>query len=90
MWDRPELPVDVSVGDVDAWPALATALASLSGWLEEAQAESDLREALAHGCALVSGRVVRLKAVRREVAAVIEAVLLWGDRQRAEGPGKGA
>lgn len=77
--DRPELPVEPEADGADLWPATATACASLSGWLEEAVDEAELLEAVAHGSALVSAEVVPLRAVRRALAEVVEAVVLWGD-----------
>lgn len=69
--------------DVDAWPALAVALASLSGWLEEAEDEAALLVAVDHGCSLALGGIFSLGDVRREVFQVVAEIMSFG--AQAEG-----
>jgi hypothetical protein len=80
---RPDLPCTVFVSGQDVWCATATALASLSGWLEDARTVMELKDALEHGCALVRSEIVGGRKVRREVARVIAEVLDYGRRAEA-------
>jgi hypothetical protein len=80
---RPDLPCTVFVSGQECWCATATALASLSGWLEDARTVMELKEALEHGCALVRSEIVGRRQVRREVARVIAEVMDFGQRREA-------
>jgi hypothetical protein len=79
----PDLPCTVLINGENVWCATAVALASLSGWLEDAKTVMDLKDALEHGCSLVSAEIVTRRQVRREVARVIAEVLDFGQRREA-------
>lgn len=79
----PELPCTVLVGGEHVWCATAVALASLSGWLDDARTVMDLKDALEHGCSLVRAEIVTARQVRKEVARVIAEVLEYGERREA-------
>ena len=51
----------------------------MSGWLEDATTDADLDEAIKHGLALFNAGIVDGKLVQRELAAVLRAVMQWGD-----------
>ena len=72
------------VGEVDCWPAAATAAVMLAGCLEDACTDADLDEALDHFGYLVRDGIVDAPAWKERTAEVIDAVLAWGwERERA-------
>jgi hypothetical protein len=66
-------------GPCDVWPAVATALASLSGGLDDAETDDELAESVRHGLSLWRAEIVSDDAVCSEVDAVISAVNEWGE-----------
>lgn len=74
-------------GPVDIWPAVATALAELSGGLSDAATDADLAAAVQHGLSLWNGKmpsstgglIVSDDDVFAEIDAVIAAVDEWGE-----------
>jgi hypothetical protein len=63
-------------GDVgDSFPAIATAFADLSGWLDEMHTDDDLRYAARHGEALYRVGVFNADEVAKTANDVILAVM---------------
>jgi hypothetical protein len=69
---------------VDGWPAMATALADVSGWLEDATTDEELDEAVRHGLTLAEGGVVTVEHVMDRMLGTIAAVVAWGQQAEAE------
>lgn len=65
---------------VDYFPALATALAGLSGWLADATDADGLTEAAAHGASLWEAGVLTDDEVADALRDVIGEVVTWGER----------
>jgi hypothetical protein len=80
----PALLVNDSGEAVDAWPALAAALADLSGWLEDARTDADLDAAVRHGLALLSAGVVSGDRLDEGILSVMRQVIAWGDQVSPE------
>lgn len=84
MEDAGTLPVEslleVCGETVDGSVALAVALASLSGRLDECQGGDDLLDALQHGWCLLNGGVFDEATVEAEVEDVLRAIIHWGER----------
>ncbi|WP_439629134.1 hypothetical protein [Gemmata sp.] len=59
----------------DAFPAVATALADLSGWLDAATGDGDLRDAARHGESLYRSGVLSPDEVAAAANDVIAAVM---------------
>lgn len=69
------------------FPADATALASISGGLEDLPNDADdesLLELVRHGIVLFGQRIISEQQYMAERAAVVNAVLAWGDSLQAE------
>jgi hypothetical protein len=81
--DRSILPcepeIETGAGPIDGWPAVATALASMSGALDDAQDDEDLDEAVKHGLSLVAGDIFTPADVLEEASRVILEIMRWGD-----------
>lgn len=59
----------------DWFPAVATALADLSGWLDDATTDAELREAALHGDALYSSGVITDADLDTAAEAVVLEVM---------------
>ncbi len=73
------LPGDFARSGCDYKPAFATALARLSGGLDDATTDDELADAVRHGLSLVSCEVIPgddLTAVANEV---VEEIRQWGE-----------
>jgi hypothetical protein len=81
MADPPELPCSATYAGEDIYPTLATALALLSGWLDEATTPADLIEAVEQGSSLLTAGVISPKQVRRATFDIIRTLLAWGDER---------
>lgn len=78
--DRPEIGLQATIAGLDVWCAAATALASLSGMLQDAVGPSGVYEALEHGVTLLNAEIIDVEALHREIERVLIAVLQWGER----------
>jgi hypothetical protein len=65
----------------DFGPALGTALADLSGWLEDAADREALIVAAKHGASLVSAGLVTDQQMADAMSDVMREVVAWGERQ---------
>lgn len=65
------------------FPAIATALAECSGWLDDATTDDDLREAAAHGQSLYATGVIEGDLVADVANDVIRDVMEWAEQQGA-------
>jgi hypothetical protein len=65
---------------VDAWPELATALASLSGWLDDAKTDAELDEAIGHGRSLLDAGILDEAAVQAECQRLVCVLMAAGER----------
>lgn len=82
--DRDVLPdMRCRVNGVEDWPALATALASLSGWFEEAENEAALDTAVQQGASLLSAGVVDNEQLQTEILDVVRELCRWCQRHEA-------
>jgi hypothetical protein len=84
--DHPEvfltvrLPGGVEV-ELPAWPALMTAAASLTGWLDDCQDGDQLPEAVGHFLACYESGVFTREQWYEEAGRVIQEVMDWGLQQ---------
>ena len=62
-------------------PAALAAAASLSGMLDDAVCDADLKEALTHFFVCLEGEIIGLDAWSEATREVIAAVLEWGAEQ---------
>lgn len=91
--DRSIYPVGCKLAGMDYWPSIMTALASLSGMLDDCHNDADLDEAVQHTLTLLHAEILAESAVTDEAARVFKAVLDWVEeyerqeerRQQAEG-----
>ncbi len=65
------------------FPAVATALADASGWLEDAQTDADLRAAAGHGEALYASGVAHGDDIAEVANEIIVEVMAWCEQQGA-------
>jgi hypothetical protein len=65
------------------FPAVATALAELSGLLGDAKSDDDLREAAAHGVSLYESGVLEGDEIADTASEVIHDVMRWCESQGA-------
>jgi hypothetical protein len=65
---------------VDAWPEVATALASLSGWLDDASTDNDLDEAIGQGRSLLDAGILDEAAVEDECERLVCLLMAAGER----------
>lgn len=65
---------------MDAWPETATAIASLSGQLEDAKNDADLEAAINHGLSLWACGVIQTQEVEKEAESVVRQLIDWGVR----------
>jgi hypothetical protein len=72
------------VNGAPAWPAGAVAAVSLAGYLDDAVNEEDLIAGLEHFKSLIRAELVDEKVWYDEAAAVIAAIIEWGDAQGIE------
>jgi hypothetical protein len=82
--DRSVLPCEVMLeaGDgerIDAWPAYATALACQSGWLDDADTEAELDDAIQQGRRLLESGIIDAADLDETVGRVIAEVMAWGE-----------
>lgn len=70
---------------VDIWPAFTTALASLSGGLDDATSGQDLDELVEHGASLLRLQIVTCENVRDETEEVLVELMQWGDEACSSG-----
>lgn len=70
--------------EVDGWPAACTALANLSGQLDDCETEEHLSDAVDHGLSLLSIGVVTDEELEAEVRSVVREIIDWGDRNCGE------
>lgn len=79
--DRPELAGELvhDGGRICLWAASATALASLSGALEDARDLDDCIEALAHGDSLLSCGVLSPDQLHEEGREILEELSEWAE-----------
>jgi hypothetical protein len=72
------LPGDFSREGCDYKPAFATALARLSGGLEDVQTDDELADAVRHGLSLINAEVIAPDNLAEEANAVVEEIRDWG------------
>ena len=70
--------------DGEAAPVFCTAMASLSGMLDDAATQDDLDEAVKHAFTLLSMETVNQDNLHREVTTVLDDVGSWGLDAQAE------
>ena len=78
------LPGDFSQKGCDYWPAFATALARLSGGLDDATSDAELADAVRHGLSLINAEVIPPDNLAHEANAVVEEIRQWGERIDSE------
>lgn len=70
---------------VDIWPAFTTALASLSGGLDDATSEQELDELVEHGASLLRLKIVTCEDARDETEEVLIELMQWGEEACSSG-----
>ena len=63
---------------VDGWPAVAVALPSLSGGLEDATTDEELDDAVRHGASLLDMEIITFDTLHAEARMVMETFLRVG------------
>ena len=83
MGDR-SFVADAELLEDPCFPAIATALADASGWLDDATSDDDLRAAAVQGAALCAGGVVEGEEIADAANDVIREVMEWAEQQGAK------
>lgn len=78
--DRSDCPVVARIDDMDAWPAYATACASLSGLLADCRTDAQLNDAIRHYAAIVDIEAEPPEQLVKETYLVLAELMAWGDR----------